>query len=99
MTEAERAAKINEFKAKLTRAEAADQPAEKVRGLVEIPAASVDGELSVEKAIDEIIDLHPGADRLAMQLLAACFTHPTVRRYRATALSAKGENEDTTHER
>jgi len=50
---------------------------------VAIPADSVDGELSVEKAINELCEIHPGADRLAMKLLAALFTHRTVVRYKA----------------
>ena len=60
-----------------------EQPEAQAGGAVAIPADSVDGELSVEQAINELCEMHPGADRLAMKLLAALFTHKSVIRYRA----------------
>lgn len=59
------------------------QQPEAQEAAVAIPADSVDGELSVEKAINDLCEMHPGADRLAMKLLAALFTHRTVVRYKA----------------
>jgi len=60
------------------------QPEARVVPVATIPADSVDGELSVEQAINDLCEMHPGADRLAMKLLAALFTHKTVVRYRAS---------------
>ncbi len=42
---------------------------------------TVDGELSVASAIDQVLELFPSSGRAALQTLAGLFTHPTIYRY------------------
>ncbi|GAB2314443.1 hypothetical protein [Stenotrophomonas geniculata] len=49
---------------------------------------TVDGELSVASAIDQVLELFPSSGRAALQTLAGLFTHPTVYRYAAPPAQA-----------
>lgn len=46
-----------------------------------LPSHTVDGELSVASAIDQVLELFPSSGRAALQTLAGLFTHPTIYRY------------------
>lgn len=48
---------------------------------VRLSNGTVDGELSVASAIDQVLELFPSSGRAALQTLAGLFTHPTVYRY------------------
>ncbi|QJB22117.1 hypothetical protein XccvBFoX7_gp59c [Xanthomonas phage FoX7] len=45
-----------------------------------IPVDMVDGELSVDSAIDRAVELFPSAHRAALRTLAACLTHHSIHR-------------------
>ncbi|HEL4234667.1 TPA: hypothetical protein UM516_000933 [Stenotrophomonas maltophilia] len=48
-----------------------------------LSSQTVDGELSVASAIDQVLELFPSSGRAALQTLAGLFTHPTIYRYAA----------------
>ena len=55
---------------------------------VRLPSQTVDGELSVASAIDQVLELFPSSGRAALQTLAGLFTHPTIYRYAAPPAQA-----------
>ncbi|WP_422346974.1 hypothetical protein [Stenotrophomonas sp. DR009] len=55
---------------------------------VRLSSHTVDGDLSVASAIDQVLELFPSSGRAALQTLAGLFTHPTVYRYAAPPAQA-----------
>ncbi|MDZ5764123.1 hypothetical protein [Stenotrophomonas maltophilia] len=53
-----------------------------------LPSHTVDGELSVASAIDQVLELFPTSGRAALQTLAGLLTHPTIYRYVAPPAQA-----------
>ncbi|HGM5924667.1 TPA: hypothetical protein ACKP5H_002658 [Stenotrophomonas maltophilia] len=53
-----------------------------------LSSQTVDGELSVASAIDQVLELFPSSGRAALQTLAGLFTHPTIYRYAAPPAQA-----------